>query len=96
MEAFLASLDPLPDWEAALSDAPWAEEATPLRFRCLDASHAPGCARCTPPPAEADERSYELRGEGSTKDGERRCVAASTGAPRRLRAPEYSAIHSAR
>jgi hypothetical protein len=38
---------------------------TPAHWRCLDPSHAPGCAACTPPPREGDEALFQLRGAES-------------------------------
>jgi hypothetical protein len=37
--------------------------AAPSGLRCLDSNHAPSCARCTPPPADADTAAFVLRGE---------------------------------
>ena len=36
--------------------------ASPAHWRCLDTSHAAGCAACTPPPREGEEALYQLRG----------------------------------
>lgn len=39
-------------------------------LRCLDATHAPPCALCTPAPE--DPSTVELRGDGGRKNGEKR------------------------
>lgn len=46
------------------------------RWRCLDASHSESCSECTAPPAEADERDYELRAKDGRKNGEKRLRGA--------------------
>jgi hypothetical protein len=42
-------------------------------LRCLDATHAPGCARCTPPPEDAAAAEWVLAGDkGAWRKRERR------------------------
>jgi len=49
-----------------------------VQLRCLDATHAPGCALCMPSPE--DPSTVELRGEGGRKNGEKRlrCLLCRT------------------
>ena len=44
----------------------------PPRLRCLDSSHPPSCAHCTPAPPSGSEDDFELVGEPGKKNGEKR------------------------
>ena len=46
-------------------DGGGAEPHAHAHWRCLDPSHALGCAACTPPPREGEEALYQLRGAES-------------------------------
>jgi hypothetical protein len=71
----LSALAPEDGWA---SDAPWAAAVPALlpRARCLDGTHRVGgagaCGVCVPPPAAGEEHLYELRGQGASKNGEKR------------------------
>lgn len=54
--------------------------ATPL-FRCIDPSHPPGCARCTPAPALEEENDYQLVGDPGRKNGEKKLRALLSRTP---------------
>ena len=51
-----------------------AAAAAGATLRCIDGTHAAGCALCTPAPPAGEEASYELTGEIGKKNGEKRCV----------------------
>jgi hypothetical protein len=55
----------------AMSTIPGAE-APVRRLRCLDASHAAECTRCTPPPPLEEAALYELVGDPGRRNGEKK------------------------
>ena len=81
-----ALLPPESDWDwladavtavtaDALVSGALVGELAPRPLRCLDATHAPECVACAPPPPSGDERSYELLRDVAGRPGERRARA---------------------
>ena len=50
-------------------------------WRCLDAGHAPGCTRCTPPPSADQAARYELVGDPGKRNGEKKLRSLLTCTP---------------
>jgi hypothetical protein len=82
--SWAAMMPGLPGAEAEEALGAWAElpavracKRGGAALRCLDATHANGCMRCTPPPAEGAEAAHELTGLDGKKNGEKRRAAVA-------------------